>query len=451
VVQLSLDADGNIWVGSSSGIYRYTKAQLDDYAAGKTRVLDVLPYGRDDGLPPLQCLPGLLHGSGRLSPSRILFATSRGLVASAGPSITLNTDPPPVVMEAVLLGNEPVGVASNVTVPPGTASVQFRYTALSYTAPGKVAFRYRLEGLDSDWSEVTTVRSARYPKIPPGRYSFHVVARNSDGIWNETGARLGLVVTPFWWETRWFRYGVPALGAAIIISLHRQRRRRLREIERLRIKIASDLHDDVGSSLWSINLLSRMLGQHGRLQPDEKHDVAEINRIAIQTSNSIRDIIWLINPGFDSMQDMLARVKDSAATTLGGISLKVETDGMDMAVRLPSSIRQNLFLLFKEALTNVGKHARASEVHFKISETTLDWTFDLSDNGVGFDSSSAYDGNGLRNMRRRAEDIGGQLSVLTSTGKGSRIIVTVRKPRPNALWRLVRRGKRKEPGEGLRA
>jgi signal transduction histidine kinase len=151
------------------------------------------------------------------------------------------------------------------------------------------------------------------------------------------------------------------------------------------------------------------------------------------------------------MQDMLARVKDSAATTLGGISLKVETDGMDMAVRLPSSIRQNLFLLFKEALTNVGKHARASEVHFKISETTLDWTFDLSDNGVGFDSSSAYDGNGLRNMRRRAEDIGGQLSVLTSTGKGSRIIVTVRKPRPNALWRLVRRGKRKEPGEGLRA
>ena len=187
------------------------------------------------------------------------------------------------------------------------------YTALSLTAPGKVHFRYRLEGFDTDWSEPSTSREARYPKVPPGKYRFQVVACNNDGAWNETGARVTIAVVPFWWETLWFRWAVALAVASTIGGLYQLRRTRRREIERLRVRIAGDLHDDIGSSLWSITLLSRMLTKHGNLGTEERQDLEEIHRIAVQTSNSIRDIIWLINPAFDTLQDLVLRTKDLPA------------------------------------------------------------------------------------------------------------------------------------------
>ncbi len=437
VLQLCPDREGNLWVGSSSGIHRYWKEQLHDYAEDVADFLDVVSYGGNDGLPQIQCVPGVMFRNSQAPLLRVLFVTSKGIVASAEPVLRLNTDPPPVIVEAVLLGNDPAQMTSEISVPPGTASIQFQFTALSFTAPGKVAFRYLLEGLDSEWSEATTTRSARYPKLAPRRYKFRVVARNNDGIWNETGATVALVVRPFWWETYWFRIGVAALSGAVLLGIYRMRRNRQREIERLRAKIASDLHDDVGSSLWSINLLSRMLGQHGTLQPDERHDVAEINRIAVQTSNSIRDIIWLINPAFDSVQELVLRMKDSTATTLRGTVVQFNSDGVEMSAKLPQNTRQNILLLFKEALTNIAKHSKATEVRLSISETPKEWVFDICDNGVGFDSEALNSGNGLKNMRRRAEDLKGSLTLTTRPGGGTRIVLSVAKTQRRSFFGLV--------------
>lgn len=428
IVQLRGDADGNLWAGSSSGLYRFRKDQLNDYADGNARFVDVVAYGKEDGLPSIQCLPQVQSPGLPIHPTGLWFATAKGLVVGEKPGLRWNTVPPPVILEAVLVENEPVPLNDPVRVPPGKQSLQFQFTALSLTAPGKVAFRYQLEGFDRDWSEVTASRSARYPEVAPGRYRFRVIARNNDGVWNETGARVALVVAPFWWATYWFRFGLLAAVGLTLAGLYRLRQARRREIERLRLRIASDLHDDVGSSLWSITLLSRMLARHGELRPEDRQDVDEIHRIAVQTSNSIRDIIWLINPALDSLQDLWLRMKDAAGTMLRGIDCRFQCEGVDLAQKLSPDFRQNLFFLLKEALTNVAKHAQATEVEVRLEDHSGRWRFTIHDNGVGFDPAAPATGNGLRNLRERAAKMSAALEIQSRPGQGTTLTLTVNKP-----------------------
>lgn len=428
IVQLRDDAEGNLWVGSSGGLYRFRKEQLNDYADGVARFLDVVSYGREDGLPLVQCVPQVQSPGLPGRSSGLWFATAKGLVVSDDPTLHWNTVPPPVALEAVFIENEPVPLADPIRVPPGKQSLRFEFTALSLTAPGKVGFRYRLEGLDQDWSEVTDSRSARYPEVGPGHYRFHVVARNNDGVWNETGASLSLVVVPFWWQTGWFRFGLAAAVILALGGLYRLRQNRRREIERLRARIASDLHDDVGSSLWSITLLSRMLARQGYLRPEDQQDVAEIHRIAVQTSSSIRDIIWLINPTFDSLQDLLWRMKDVAATMLRGAECRFSHEGVDLARKLPQDFRQNLFFLLKEALTNAAKHAQATAVEVQLDEHAGQWRFVIHDNGKGFDPAAQTAGNGLKNMRFRAAKMRANLDIQSRPDQGTTLTLITEKP-----------------------
>lgn len=425
VWQLRRDRQGNLWIGYGGAILRVREEQLNAYAEGRIATLDAVAYGREDGLPNLQCLPAAdsLRGHGG-----VWFATSRGLVVPVEPELAWNPLPPPVSLEQVLIENEAVPVTRTIAVPPGKESVQFRYAALSFTAPGKVAFRYRLEGYDREWSENTPNRTARYPRLPAGRYTFQVLARNNDGVWNEQGAMIAVHVQPFWWETSWFLGGLIAAGIAAAGGLYRLRQSRRRELERLRVRIASDLHDDLGSSLWSITLLSRLVAQSPRLGAEERQDVNEINRIAIQTSNSIRDIIWLINPAFDSLQDLLLRTKDFAAIALRGVEYNLRTEGIDLAHKLPLEFRQNLFLLFKEALTNIAKHAQATAVEIEVKEHAPGWQFTIRDNGVGFDPTAPVSGNGLRNLRTRAEKIHATFAIQSRSGHGTLIHITTTKP-----------------------
>src|SRR5690606_6611723 len=156
--------------------------------------------------------------------------------------------------------------------------------ALSFAAPEKVRFRCKLAGFDSDWIEAGGSRTMRYAKVPPGSYQFQVTACNNDGIWHEEGAVIALVVAPFWWETVWFRVGAALVACSAVCGMVLVQRQKRLEIERLRVRIAGDLHDEIGSSLWSITLLSKMLQQGGALGEEEKRDAGEIHRIASQTS-----------------------------------------------------------------------------------------------------------------------------------------------------------------------
>lgn len=445
--QLQDDGLGNLWMGCNQGIFRCRKEQLNAVVEGRARMVDPVVYGKTDGLPPLQCLPGV-HVVGARPVKRVWFSTTRGLVLGNPEMMKRNALPPPVWVEQVVVGKERLVLRDPVRIPAGRETLQIEYTALSLTAPEKVRFRYRLEGLDRDWSEVGSSRVARYTKVPPGRYRFRVGACNEEGAWNEAGASVALVVVPFWWASGGFRLAVLGGVGLLAVGLVRMQRARQREIERLRVRIANDLHDDVGSSLWSITLLSRLLEQHGQVGSDERRDLAEIHRIATHSANSIRDIVWLINPAYDTAQDLVLRMRDFCRTALRGTEHRLSCDGLDLSRRLPLDFRQQVFMMFKEAITNVAKHAQASRVEVHLAERPGVWQLRVQDNGRGFDPEAPRSGMGLGSLRRRAEQAGGTLSVQSRPGEGTVVAFTARNPRRRRDWRLSWTGWRQYLGHG---
>ena len=426
ISQLQDDGQGNLWVGSNHGLFRLRKKQMEAGADGDTRPLDAVTYGKSDGVADLQCLPGGRVTSLHKQSPRVWFLSSRGLVWADSDDLSWNVLAPPVLLEQVRVENEAVPLSDPIYVRPGKENLQFQYTALSLTAPEKVRFRCRLDGFDRDWGETGSSRVTRYPKLPPGRYRFQVRACNNDGVWNETGASVGLIVAPFWWQTRWFQLATVAVLAGLVIGLVQLRRARRREIEKLRLRIAGDLHDEIGSSVWSITLLSQMLHKYGAMGEEERRDVGEIHRIATQTANAVRDIVWLINPAFDTVQDLVMRMNDFAATMLRGVSVQLQSERADLSRQLPLDFRQNIFLIYKETITNIAKHAHATRVEVVIEEHDDLWQLCIRDNGVGFDPAASTSGNGLKNLRTRAEKLAGTLEVESTPGGGTTVVARVR-------------------------
>jgi ligand-binding sensor domain-containing protein/two-component sensor histidine kinase len=438
IAQFQADHLGNFWIGSSRGLYRVKQAELNDFAEAKKRFVHSVPYGKSDGMPSLDCAAGFQPASCRTRDGQLWFATDRGLVRVHPAILPWNKQPPPVVLEQVLVDDvalrngdwpgslPPKMPATPVVISPDKQRVELQYAGLSLVAPEKVRFRYQLQGFDDDWIEARTSRSARYTKIPPGRYQFRVSACNNDGVWNETGASVAIVVLPQFWQTWWFKLtGLVSLGG-LLAGIYQVRVAKRRDIESLRIRIARDLHDEIGSSLWSISLLSQMLQKPEVADDEKQRELAEINRIARQTAHAIRHIVWLINPEYDTVQDLLLRMKDFATTILSGLNYHFEIGVADLAKKLSLNFRQNLFLLFKEALTNIVKHAQASVVHISLSENRGAWQLQIRDNGVGFDPTRISTGNGLKNLRLRAAQLGGNLEVQSQLGQGTSLIIRVK-------------------------
>jgi signal transduction histidine kinase len=211
-----------------------------------------------------------------------------------------------------------------------------------------------------------------------------------------------------------------------ILGLHRFRLAQLRQLEALRLRIATDLHDEVGSNLSAISLLSRKVQKCGTAPPEGREDLAAINRLAARTANSIREIVWFINPEYDTLQDLSLHMEEAARTMLAGVDCQFQSSQAHYAAKLPLHLRQDLFLLFKEALTNVAKHSQASHVQIKIAESGHTWQLTVQDNGVGFQPNTASSGNGLKNIRLRAARLGGTVDVRSQPGAGTTVIFSTR-------------------------
>jgi signal transduction histidine kinase len=320
-------------------------------------------------------------------------------------------------------------------VPPGKHRLDFRYTGLSFNAPERVRFRYRLEGLDPGWSEAGASRTASYPYIPPGEYRFHVIACNRIGVWNERGASLPLTVMSHFWQARWF-IGLVALGllgtvagAARIIEKRKLQRRlaraeQERALERERARIAQDLHDDLGSSLTRISLLSDLAKADKDSPAQVETHMDKISQSAAQTVRSLEEIVWAVRPGSDSLQSLVEYISHFANEMFEGGPTRCRLDvPQEIPARmLPPEVRHDIFLIVKEALTNALKHSGASEVHVHATASDSHLEITVQDNGAGFEVPP-QDGHrhGLENMRRRAEAIGAKLELSATSGKGTTV------------------------------
>ena len=438
IVSILEDDFGFLWMGSPRGIFRVSKIERDAYANGKNGQVNCISFGKADGMISIEC-----KGSGKTSAckgddGRLWFATAKGIAIVDPKTVVVNELPPPVVIEEILADKKTVedrepGPAhsrgnehpSPLTIPAGRGELEFRYTALSLRQPEKNFFKYKLEGVDTDWVDAQTRRVAYYNNIKPGSYRFHVLACNNDGVWNQTGATYAFILLPHFWETLWFKSSIGAGFILLVAGGYRLRISRLKEIERLRLRIAADLHDEVGSSIGSISVLSEMLKDFGDMGAEEKKDVTKINQLSMQTAGSIREIVWFINPDYDTLHELLLRMKDVAGNLLVGITHRFDLPSENLSRKLPLELRQNFFLIFKEVLANVMKHSHASCVQIRLSDRDGHLELQIEDNGIGFDSKCPGTGNGLKNLRRRTDKLKATLEIRSQPGQGTLVRLSV--------------------------
>jgi signal transduction histidine kinase/streptogramin lyase len=440
---------GHYWMSSHAGIVRVAKANLDLCADGKTNFVHCDTFVRGDGLPTLECSTSFQPSACKTADGRIWFPTGKGLVAADPRDIHINNRPPPVAVEEVRVDGQAVAGGSTVANPlriePGQHRIEVDYTALSFVAPEKVQFRYRLEGLKTGWVEAGTKRSADFTYLPPGHYVFHVVACNNDGVWNKTGAAFAFELLPHFWQTTWFLVlSAAAIMAAAGMGVHLDARRRLhrklelverqRAVEQERARIARDIHDDLGASLTRISLLSDAVPTEQVSPPQAGEALGRIFTTSRQLVQTLDEIVWAVNPRFDTLDSLASYLGNYAQELLEAAGIRCR---LDMPVSLPAlpltaEVRHILFLAFKEALNNVIKHAAASEVRITLALESGGLVLCVQDNGAGFASSPAMaaplsktarltGGYGLGNMRQRLAEIGGRCEIHSLPEGGAKI------------------------------
>ena len=204
VFQILDDGSGNLWMSSNRGVYRVSKTDLDAVARHRLSAVPWRLFGTADGMESSECNGGNQPAGIRIRDGRLWFATLKGAVAVDPDHVLTNTVPPPVQLEEVIVDKRQLDPNRDARLMPGPGALEFHYAGLSFLAPQRVHFRYRLEGFDKEWVDAGTRRAAYYTNTPPGTYRFHVIACNNDGVWNEKGATFGFTLTPHLYETRWF-------------------------------------------------------------------------------------------------------------------------------------------------------------------------------------------------------------------------------------------------------
>ena len=300
-------------------------------------------------------------------------------------------------------------------------------------------FRYKLEGLDKDWVDAGTRRVASYTHPPPGHYEFKVIACNNDGIWNKTGDARSIFFEPYFWETRSFKVAeimgsfAALCGVVVLVLRHRHRLvvKRLEhqhalEVERTRI--ARDLHDDLGVGLTEIGLLGDLVGTDNELPPIGRDRVQEMTGRARSLVASLDEIVWAINPANDTSQSLMEYFFEYAQKLLGraGIRCRLELIEPMPAGNLKAEARHEVFHAFKEALNNVLRHSKATEVRVKLSAVDGGLMICVVDNGRGFAGPNG-DGSldGLVGMRDRLRRLGGSCEINGDSGGGTTVTFIV--------------------------
>ena len=420
IYQVLDDELGFLWLTSNRGVFKVAKADLNRLARGEIRTVTPMVFGRADGLPSEECKGFAQPAGWRARDGRLWFPTSKGVAVIDPARPITSRAAPPVVIEQVIADNEHLAPAAKITLKPGREKLEFHFVALSFAMPDRVRFKYLLEGFDKEWTDAGARRVAYYTHLPPGRYRFRVTACNLEGVWSKPGAVAEVTVRAEFWQTAWFRLGAVAMLGLGVFGVHRWRLARMRTLERLRLRIARDLHDEVGSNLGSIVLLTQVAPQPA---PAE---MADIRRVATATIDALRDIVWFINPAHDNLGDLVQRMKETARTMLAGIPYEFRENHLPADLELSLVCRQNVLPMFKEILNNAAQHARATRVDIEVETTHSEFRLRVRDQGKGFDETKVKLGNGLRNLRRRAGDLGGTLEIDSAPGRGTTLTLTAR-------------------------
>jgi ligand-binding sensor domain-containing protein/signal transduction histidine kinase len=457
VVQIVEDDYGFLWLATSRGVLRVRKNDLNEVAAGRLHFLHPRAFGINDGMPAEECSSGFSPAGLKTQAGLVCISTVKGLVFFDPRNQVTNSSPPTVLLEEVLVNgqvlqpviepptpqqpgstrtdSESAPSAGQVILPPGSRDLELHYTGISFSAPERLRFRYQLEGVDHDWIEAGERRTAYYHRVPPGKFLFRVLACNADGVWSPTGPTLAVTAEPYLWETGWFLglAGLAMLGilaGSIRLVERRRYRRRLalietrHAVERERLRISQDMHDDVGSILTQVSQLSD-LGQSETGGPAAaKGHFQRIGSQARAAVQALDEIVWATNPKNDNLSQFVEYVCRFADEWFENSPVRCWQEVPTVLPKVPlrAEVRHNVFLAIKEAFNNVLKHSGATEVWLRLTLQDSEVCVSIEDNGRGFEPEKTGRGtNGLENMKARLTDCGGRTELSSTPGRGTRI------------------------------
>jgi signal transduction histidine kinase/ligand-binding sensor domain-containing protein len=450
--QMLDDGQGHLWLGTRYGLVRVSKGEFEEVAAGRKDQLSFLMLGEDDGLTAGLNTGGNVPLSVRGMDGRLWFCAQEGL-AMVDPATLRNPTQarePQIErlrtargftarLRGLLPGNlaaTRVGQGGPILLPPGSVNIEFSFTLPAYTAPERALFQTWLEGYEAGWSPPAGVRKVTYPRLVPGNYRFRLRASPGDGVWLEASECVDFAVGAFYYQTAWFRglAGMTVLIAAGMGSglvVRRRARRKLRELQREqarelaveteRARIARDIHDDLGATLTQIAMLSESAQTEAEADASLKSKLTDIFGRAHSATRQLDEIVWAINPGNDTVEQVVVYLCQFADDylELAGLSFRLDAPDVLPAVPLNSAQRHHLFLAAREALQNAVKHARATEVWLRIKLDGHQLHLLVEDNGRGCRLAITGTGHGLANMRERMTSIGGQFDRRERPGGGT--------------------------------
>jgi signal transduction histidine kinase len=451
------DDERSFWLNMDCALVRIPRVELDSWVEDPRRTVHPLVFDSSDGVRS-HAFYG--HGSPRVGTSadgRIWFSTWDGLGVIDPRRLPVNELPPPVHVEKIVVDDEAHDVSPGLRLPPRSNQVEIDYTALSFVAPEKVRFRFRLEGRDRGWQEAGTRRQAFYNDLPPGAYRFRVIACNNSGVWNEEGASLDFTIAPAYHQTIAFR----ALAAAALLALlWAAYRLRVRVVERHaaeisafneqlmkaqeqeRTRIAGELHDSV---MQQISALSLVLGTARRKiasEPEAKQMIAEVQRKLIDVGSEIRQLSHDLYPPMleeAGLPEVLRGYCDAFGQLRG---IPISCDAEESLAELSSGTALALYRIAQEALGNAAKHAAPTRVDVRLVRTGGNVVLTVADDGRGCEPGQTEGGLGLVNMRERARQLGGTFELDSRPGRGTTVRV--------ALPFRIREAKSPEPTEARR-
>jgi two-component sensor histidine kinase len=325
---------------------------------------------------------------------------------------------------------------SNLVLEPNERQLQIDFYGLSLATGETLRYQYKLEGADADWSEPSTKRDANYANIAPGNYRFLVRAVSANGTVSANPAAVSFTVLRPVWQRWWFLLAAALLVGLAIYALYRYRVAQLVKLERIRTRIATDLHDDLGASLSKIAILSEIVNHQvapvAKNQEIEK-SLMEIAGTSREMVDSMADIVWVINPERDRLSDLIGRMRSLAneMTELCDISLLIDSSDVESKdLILGADLRREIYLIFKETLNNLVKHSNCERAEIEFLLEGDDFVFKVKDDGRGFDTAqndkgATRGGNGLLNMKRRAESLGGSYRIESKVGAGTSSVLRV--------------------------
>ena len=419
VVSITEDRWGRIYVCGGRGIDRLDPSAPNGGAVTKH-------FTTADGVAGGNFLAAIEDGKGNL-----WFGTTLGLSR-----LVPEADPPPtsprVLISGVRIRGVPypvsdLGVAqlSGIRLRPDQTQLEVSFLGLSFAAGEVLRYQFMLADADRDWGPLTAERTVNYASLKPGSYRFLVRAVNAAGISAPVPASLAFTLLPPVWQRWWFLVLCACLGLSALYAVYRLRVGRLLHLERIRTRIATDLHDDIGASLSQIAIVSEALSRRTGVEHQFQEPLSQIATDSREMVTSMSDLVWSIDPRRDRLHDLVQRMRRFSGDMFAARDIRSRFSAPSSDLLLSIEQRRHLYLIFKEGVNNIVRHSACSEVEIGLSCQENALVLQVKDNGCGFDLSESGQGNGLSGMRARAAALGGTVEIAAARNGGTTLTLRV--------------------------